>query len=107
MIIANGTIEFKSKAEGGIDPETGYPLKPSSEEWGEPVPCQFKAVRFNQLAKVNEEPVISSSFEVLIEEQDVPSEIVRLTDAKGKPVGEFSIMRIEPIEAVCEVRILI
>ena len=28
MIIPNGTIEFKEKSRGGIDPETGYPSKP-------------------------------------------------------------------------------
>ena len=27
MIIENGTIEFKEKTPGKIDPETGYPTK--------------------------------------------------------------------------------
>ena len=67
MIIQNGTIEFKTKTVSGIDPETGYPVKPSSVAWGEPVPCQFKAKKFNQLG----------------------------------------IIKAEPLEAVCEVRILV
>ena len=55
MIIQNGTIEFKTKTVSGIDPETGYPVKPSSVAWGEPVPCQFKAKKFNQLGIIKGE----------------------------------------------------
>ena len=33
MITTNGTIEVKRKTAGGIDPETGFPVK-SSEVFG-------------------------------------------------------------------------
>ena len=69
MIIQNGTIEFKTKTAGGIDPETGYPVKPSSVAWGEPVPCQFKAKKFNQLGIIKGEHFTVASYEILIEEQ--------------------------------------
>lgn len=105
MIIQNGTIEFKTKTAGGIDPETGYPLKPSSVSWGEPVPCQFKAKKMNLLGIVNGEHHTLASYEILIEEQAVPSEHVLLKDLTGKKVGEFSIIQVEPLEAVCEIRI--
>ena len=68
MIIQNGTIEFKTKTAGGIDPETGYPVKPSSVAWGEPVPCQFKAKKFNQLGIIKGEHFTVASYEILIEE---------------------------------------
>ena len=55
MIIQNGTIEFKTKTASGIDPETGYPVKPSSEAWSELIPCQFKAKKFNQLGIIKGE----------------------------------------------------
>lgn len=64
MIIQNGTIEFKTKTGGGIDPETGYPVKPSSELWGEPVPCQFRATKYNQLSIIKGEHVTLASYEI-------------------------------------------
>jgi hypothetical protein len=107
MLIQNGTIEFKTKTANGIDPETGYPVKPSSEAWGELIPCQFKAKKFNQLGIIKGEHFTVASYEILIEEQTVPSEQLRLKDLSGKEIGTFSIIQAEPLEAVCEVRILV
>lgn len=107
MIIQNGTIEFKTKTGGGINPETGYPVKPSSELWGEPVPCQFRATKYNQLSIIKGEHVTLASYEILIEAQPVTSEQLRLRDLSGNEVGTFSVIQAEPLEAVCEVRILV
>mgnify|MGYP001542220496 CR=1 FL=1 len=85
----------------------GYPVKPSSVAWGEPVPCQFKAKKFNQLGIIKGEHFTVASYEILIEEQPVPSEQLRLKDLSGKEIGTFSIIQAEPLEAVCEVRILV
>ena len=75
MIIPNGTIEFKEKAPGGIDPATGYPSKPKTASWSEPIP---------------------------------DSEQLRLTDASGKYLGEFSLISPpEPLAAVCEIKLLV
>ncbi len=109
MIIANGTIEIKRKTTGGaIDPETGYPRKPDAVEWSEPIPCQYFANRYNNLGQVNGEHFKLAQYTVLIEERrpfDV--EQVRLTTLSGRVVGEFSVIQIEPLQAVCEIRILI
>jgi hypothetical protein len=51
MIIANGTIEAKTKPAGGVDPATGYPLPNTGEGWGEPVPCQWRAVSSDNLGR--------------------------------------------------------
>ena len=99
MIIQNGTIEVKRKTGGGIDPETGYPQKSGSVAWGDPIPCQYSANKYNQLGRV------SGEHTVLIEEQPFEAEQVRLKDLAGNVVGEFSIMQVEPLEAVCELRI--
>lgn len=107
MLIQNGTIEFKTKTGGGIDPETGYPVKPSSELWGEPIPCQFKAKTYNQLSIIKGEHVTLASYEILIDEQPLTSEQLRLRDLSGKEIGTFSIIQGEPLEAVCQVRILV
>lgn len=107
MIIPNGTIKTKQKAGGGIDPETGYAVPPVSVGWGEPIPCQFSATRFDWQAKLRGEPVTQKSFSILIEEQEFQAEQIRLTDRSGKVIGDFPIKQIEPLEAVCQLRIIV
>lgn len=107
MIIPNGTIEVKRKTGGGIDPETGYPGKPSSVAWGNPIPCQYSANKHNWLGRVNGEHFTAAQYTVLIEEQPFTAEQIRLRNHAGDIVGEFSIMEIEPLEAVGELRILV
>ena len=105
MIIQNGTIEVKRKTGGGIDTETGYPQKPGSVDWGDPIPCQYTANKCNKLGRVSGEHFTTAQYTVLIEEQPFEAEQVRLKDLAGNMVGDFSIMQVEPLEAVCELRI--
>ena len=110
MIIQNGTIEFKRKSSGRIDPETGYPSKAKDLGWSDPIPCQFMPVSRQLLVKTQEgERITKATYTVLIEMQPLPSsEQIRLTDQNGKCVGEFSMIAPpEILEAVCEVKILI
>ena len=106
MIIANGTIELKQKSGGGIDPETGYPVKPSVT-WGDPIPCQYTANKYDNLGRANGEHFKVAEYSVLIEEQPVDTEQLRLKDRDGNVVGEFSIIQAELLEAVCEMKILV
>lgn len=107
MIIANGTLEIKSKTAEGIDPATGFPMKSTETSWGEPIACQYTANKYNNLGKSNGEHFTVASYSVLIEGQQFNAEQVRLKDSGGKVLGEFSVMSTEPLEAVCELRILI
>ena len=107
MTIQNGTIEVKGKTGGGIDPETGYAKNPTFS-WSDPIPCQWTANNYDKLGRVNGEHFTVAHFSVLIEEQPFEGvEQVRLKDLAGKELGEFSIMQIEPLEAVCQLRILV
>ena len=107
MIIPNGTIQVKRKTAGGIDPATGYPVAPTAE-WGEPVPCQWAANKFDRLGRVRGEHFTVASFSVLIEWRPLGGvEQVRLRDLSGRELGEFSIMSVEPWEAVGELRIMV
>lgn len=109
MIIENGTIEVKRKAAGGIDPETGYPVKSSEVSWDSPIGCQYSANKYNKLGKVNGEHFTLAQYSILIDEQPFEGvEQIRLTDNRtGKSLGEFSVMEVEPLEAVCQLRILV
>ena len=97
MIIANGTIETKIKTGGGIDPDTDYPIAPSVS-WGNPIECKGKA---------NGEAFTIASYEILIDEQPYNAEMLRLRDIGGKILGEFSVIEVEPLQGVCQIRILV
>lgn len=106
MIIANGTIRTKNKAAGGIDPETGF-ARPSTGSWSEPIECQYMANKYDNLASAEENRFTLASYSVLIEQQPFNSEQVRLCDREGNVVGEFSVIQVEPLDAVCQLRIWI
>ncbi len=111
MIIENGTIEFKQKTPGKIDPETGHPAKATEVKWSDSIPCQYIPYSRQLLLKTGSgERITKASYKVLIEEQLLPdSEQVRLTDSRtGSSLGEFSLLQPpELLEAVCEIKILI
>lgn len=107
MIIANGTIEIKSKTSGGIDPATGFP-SPGSATWLSPIPCQYKAIKYSNIGTTSQgEHFTIASFSVLIEEQPLQGERLRLRAKDGNELGEYSIIQVEPLEAVGQIRIII
>lgn len=109
MIIQNGTIEFKVKTPGIIDPDTGYPSQATGVSWSKSIPCQYLPNNRNNLGRVKGERFTTATYTVLIEEQQLPqSEQIRLTDQNGKILGEFSLIAPpEALEAVGEIRLLV
>ncbi len=107
MIIANGTIEILvSKTGGGLSAQ-GYPQR-ADKVWGEPIPCQYSTLNIDLQGKVRNEPVSTPSYSILIEVVSMTTEQLRLTDSKtGKQLGEFSIKKVEPLDAVCQLRITV
>lgn len=108
MIIAGGTIELKRNAGGRIDPETGYLQVPAAPEWSDPIPCQYEANKYNNLGLVGGEHFTPAEYILLIEgEQPVSGQRLRLRDCEGNLVGEFAVIRQDPLEAVGQIRILV
>lgn len=107
MIIANGTIEVKRKTAEGIDPETGFPVRPSDVSWDAPIPCQYSANRHNWLGKASGGHFTVASYTILIEAQPFEAEQIRLRDGGGEIVGEYSLLSVEPLDAVDEIKILV
>lgn len=107
MIIEDGSIEIKKKSAAGIDPETGHSIKPSDVSWGDPIPCQYTANRYSNIGRVRGEHFKTAEYTVLIEAQPLDAEQIRLKDRCGNIVGEFSVIYAEPLDAVCQIRILI
>lgn len=110
MIIANGTIEAKTKTAGGVDPATGYPLPNTGEGWGEPVPCQWRAVSSDNLGRTVSGNFVLASYSVLIEQGRTTFNdgVARLKDADGNVVCDtLSVISAEPLDAVGQIRILL
>lgn len=106
MIIANGFIQVKQKTGGGIDPVSGHPV-PVVVAWGEPIPCQYSATNFNWQSQQRGEPTTQRSYSILIEEQSFTGEQIMLVDDSARVIGEFPIRQIEPLDAVCQLRIIV
>lgn len=109
MIIANGYIRYiLTDTEGGIDKTTGY-AKSSTTSLSSYVPVQFNPLRFNYLSKENGEPVTKQGYAVFVEYASgaVQSERLHLYRADMTEVGEFSVISITPLDAVCQYKLTI
>lgn len=106
MIICNGTIAFKTKlapmrnADGEI--------LAGGASYTAPIPCQYYANGGTlQGRDTIGNPVKQLSWTILIEERPIKSEQIELRDAMGDIVGEYSILRYEPLQAVSQIKILV
>lgn len=109
MIIANGFIRYiLTTSEGGVDQNTGYAVS-STTSLSSPVPVQFNPLRFNYLSKENGEPVTRQGYAIFTEYTSGPvqSERLRLYEANMTEVGEFSVISITPLDAVCQYKITV
>lgn len=108
MIIQNGHIRFLTAGGGGLDPTTGHPLKPTETEDGPVIPCQYQAAKMDLLAKIFGEHTVSESYTILVENYTpVLGERLVLYGQDGQEVGRFSVIRIDPLDAVCQTRITV
>lgn len=105
MIIANGTIELAKKIAEGVS-DDGY-LTVSSIEWDRRIPCQYYPNNYNNLDKSNGEHFINAEYTILVEQQKIVPEQLRLKDTEGNIIGEFSIISVTQLDAVCETKILV
>lgn len=107
MIIHNGTIEFKVKTGGGMDPATGHPIA-SLSTWGDPIACQWVPNSNDNLGRSSDgEHFTVARYTILIEQQMAGSEQVRLKDNGGNIIGEYSIISIEQLDAVGQTKIIV
>ncbi len=109
MIIPNGYIQYVlTENEGGIDANTGYAIENSST-LSQYVPVQFNPLRFNYLSKENGEPVTKQGYAIFIEYSSgaVQSERIHLYRSDMTEVGEFSVISITPLDAVCQYKLTV
>ena len=109
MIIANGYIRYiLTDTEGGIDESTGYAVA-STTSFSNYVPVQYNPMSFSYLSKENGEPVTRQGYAVFVEYVSgaIQSERLQLYAADMTEVGEFSVISITPLDAVCQYKLTI
>lgn len=109
MIIANGYIRYVlTDNEGGVDAATGYAVASTTTLSGY-VPVQYNPATFNYLSKENGEPVTRQGYAIFVEYLSgaVQSERLRLYGADMTEVGEFSVISITPLDAVCQYKLTV
>lgn len=110
MIIANGTIAVKRKrVDVSIDKMTGFPIAPTEVAWESPIPCQWSANRRDFLGKSAGGNFISAQYSILIEKEGAAFNVeqIRLSDDYGNILGELSVIDIEELPAVNQIRIMV
>lgn len=109
MIIANGYIRYVlTDDDGGINPATGYAME-ASVGMSDYIACQFYANNLNYLSKENGEPVTRQGYTILVEQAsgEIQSHRLRLYDSTMTEVGEFPVISVTPLDAVCQYKMTI
>lgn len=89
----NGTIVFKIKTAGGIDPDTGYPVPPSVEN-SDPVPCLWQANKRDNYGVSSGASFTIANYSIIIEQRPLDSEVIDLYDRHGRHMGEFAVVSV-------------
>ena len=96
MILENGYVSFFS---GGEEPAIvhGVPQPVSGGSWSELIPCQWRVLNRNYQAvsAATAQAETRASYEILISNEELWSERVRLYDADNSQVGEYPVISME------------
>jgi len=110
MIIQNGTIQAIGMSGEGQFNEKGYPVKRTTEVVGDVIPCQYTANQYNNFGRTKQgESFVAAQYSILIEQPQQPftAARLRLKDMAGTALGDFSIVSVEALEGVCQLRIIV
>lgn len=100
----NGTIQYKILSGGGLD-ENSEPIK-SDSSWSDPIRCLYKTVKHTH-GIYQQGKFTDSSYEILIESQEIEADTVKLTNDKNKILGEFEVQNIVFVERSGRVKITV
>ena len=106
MIIENGYIQVEVKTGGGI--LNGRP-QPVAVTISDPIPCNWKAQKWDKKGRTVDGVFTQAQFEILIELQEFSAETLTLYDTTVglRRLGEFTIQSIEPLDATGATKITV
>jgi hypothetical protein len=106
----NGALTYKTTTGGGIDPVTGDPIA-STSVWSDPVPCMIIPNSKGFIQKYDGGAYIPADYEIHIEPftDYLNTSTVRITDDRGRDLGEHSVVaeNIRYMDIVQRIKILI
>jgi hypothetical protein len=106
MIIENGYIQVSRKTGGGM--LNGKP-QPVAVTLSEPIPCNWKAQKWDKKGKVRDGVFTQAQYEILIELQEFDSETLTLYDTTvgRRLLGLFEVQSVEPLAATGATKITV
>ena len=106
MIIVNGYIQVSEKTGGGM--LNGRP-QPVTVTKSDPIPCNWRAQKWDKKGKVIDGVFTQAQFEILIELQEFAAETITLYDTtvELRQLGEFQVQSIEPLAATRATKITV
>lgn len=106
MIIENGYITTQVKSGGGM--KNGRPQTVVVVE-SEPIPCNWKAQKWDKKGKAVDGVFTQAQFEILVELQDFTAETITLYDTtlEQRKLGEFTVQSVEPLAATGATKITV
>ncbi len=100
----NGTIQYRILSGGGLD-ENSEPIK-SDSSWSDPIRCLYRSVKHTH-GIYQQGKFTDSSYEILIESQEIEVDMVKLTNDRNKMLGEFEVQDIVFLERSGRVKITV
>lgn len=100
----NGTIQYRILSGGGLD-ENSEPIK-SDSSWSDPIRCLYRSVKHTH-GIYQQGKFTDSSYEILIESQEIEVDMVKLTNDRNKILGEFEVQDIVFLERSGRVKITV
>lgn len=106
MIIENGYIQVDVKTGGGM--LNGRP-QPVTVTISDPIPCNWKANKWDKKGKTVDGVFTQAQFEILVELQEFSAETVTLYDTTldTRLLGMFQVQSIEPLAATGATKITV
>lgn len=106
MIIENGYITTQVKSGGGM--KNGRP-QPVVVVESEPIPCNWKAQKWDKKGKTVDGVFTQAQFEILVELQDFTAETITLYDTtlEQRKLGDFTVQSVEPLAATGATKITV
>lgn len=100
----NGTIQYRILSGGGLD-ENSEPIK-SDSSWSDSIRCLYRSVKHTH-GIYQQGKFTDSSYEILIESQEIEVDMVKLTNDRNKMLGEFEVQDIVFLERSGRVKITV
>lgn len=100
----NGIIQYRILSGGGLD-ENSEPIK-SDSSWSDPIRCLYRSVKHTH-GIYQQGKFTDSSYEILIESQEIEVDMVKLTNDRNKMLGEFEVQDIVFLERSGRVKITV